>query len=189
MCWLHTAAASAASGPYQMRANIAAERDPGAELKTAAEMLLQRGRAFAGPLLTDVSLGPPREGRPSLCGRPGYRLPSEPEADQGNGELVEGLEDVGPALVRGSRLSATIQAFSSSVQRRRRPTPVITSSRRKPSSLVPVVVPGVRIGAGPDRAASALHPRPRQPTRKVPLRRRLWTIGDRRDPTRAAGRP
>ena len=38
-------------------------------------------------------------------------------------------------------LSATIQAFSSSVQRRRRPTPVITSSRRKPSSLVPVVVP------------------------------------------------
>src|SRR6476659_7265549 len=66
MCWLHTAAASAASGPYQMRANIAAERDPGAELKTAAEMLLQRGRAFAGSLLTDVSLGPPRQGRPSL---------------------------------------------------------------------------------------------------------------------------
>ena len=24
MCWLHTAAASAASGPYQMRTNIAA---------------------------------------------------------------------------------------------------------------------------------------------------------------------
>ena len=46
MCWLHTAAASAASGPYQMRTNIAAaavaaERDPEAELKTAAEMLLR----------------------------------------------------------------------------------------------------------------------------------------------------
>ena len=52
-----------------MRTNIAAaaaERDPEAELKTAAEMLLQRGRAFAGSLLTDVSLGPPRQGRPSL---------------------------------------------------------------------------------------------------------------------------
>jgi hypothetical protein len=49
MCWLHTAAASAASGPYQMRTNIAvaavaAERDPEAELKTAAEMLLRNRR-------------------------------------------------------------------------------------------------------------------------------------------------
>ena len=49
----------------------------------------------------------------------------------------------------GSRLSATIQAFSSSVQRRRRPTPVITSSRRKPSSLVLVIRLSLRIGAGP----------------------------------------
>jgi hypothetical protein len=31
-------------------AAVAAERDPEAELKTAAEMLLQRGRAFAGSL-------------------------------------------------------------------------------------------------------------------------------------------
>ena len=63
-----------------MRTNIAAaaaERDPEAELKTAAEMLLQRGRAFAGSLLTDVSLGGlAREG--PLCGWPGYRLPSAP---------------------------------------------------------------------------------------------------------------
>ena len=62
MCWLHTAAASAASGPYQMRTNIAAaavaaERDPEAELKTAAEMLLQRGRAFAGSL-ADAMVSP-----------------------------------------------------------------------------------------------------------------------------------
>src|SRR4051794_36468154 len=42
-------------------------------------------------------------------------------------------------VVAGSRLSATIQAFSSSVQRRRRPTPVMTSKRRKPSAFVLVV--------------------------------------------------
>jgi hypothetical protein len=42
--------------------------------------------------------------------------------------------------VIGSRLSATIQAFSSSVQRRRRPTPVMTSTRRKPSAFVLVVL-------------------------------------------------
>jgi transposase, IS30 family len=39
----------------------------------------------------------------------------------------------------GSRLSATIQALSSSVQRRRRPMPVITSSRQHPSPFAPVV--------------------------------------------------
>ena len=59
-------------------AAVAAERDREAELKTAAEMLLQRGRGFAGCLLTDVSLGPPREGRPSSRAAPGYRLPSAP---------------------------------------------------------------------------------------------------------------
>src|SRR3954451_12855059 len=56
--------------------------------------------------------------------------------------------------VAGSRLSATIRAFSSSVQRRRRPTPVMTSIRRKLSTFVPVVVLGVRIGAGPALLAS-----------------------------------
>src|SRR3954469_3801205 len=54
----------------------------------------------------------------------------------------------------GSRLSATIQAFSSSVQRRRRPTPVITSIRRKPSSFVLVIRLPLRIGAGPAPLAS-----------------------------------
>ena len=51
------------------------------------------------------------------------------------------LETRRPAkeVVAGSRLSATIRALSSSDQRRRRPTPVITSSRRKPSAFVPVV--------------------------------------------------
>jgi hypothetical protein len=41
--------------------------------------------------------------------------------------------DCGEAVEAGSKLSATIQAFSSSVQRCRRPMPVITSIRRKPS--------------------------------------------------------
>src|SRR3954452_22174105 len=91
-------------------------------------------------------------------------------------------------VVVGSRLSATIQAFSSSVQRRRRPTPVITSSRRKPSSLVLVVVLRVRIGAGPDCAASALDPRRRQPARKVSLRRRS-DVRRQHLGTRAASRP
>src|SRR4051794_7677707 len=49
----------------------------------------------------------------------------------------------------GSRLSATIRAFSSKLQRRRRPTPEITSSRRKLSAFVPVVALGSRIEAGP----------------------------------------
>ena len=40
------------------------------------------------------------------------------------------------AVVAGSRLSATIRAFSSKLQRRRRPTPVITSTRRKLSAFV-----------------------------------------------------
>jgi hypothetical protein len=53
------------------------------------------------------------------------------------------------ALGAGSRLSATIRAFSSSVQRRRRPTPVITSTRRKLSAFVLVVELGVLIDAGP----------------------------------------
>ena len=52
-------------------------------------------------------------------------------------------------MVAGSRLSTTIQAFSSSVQRRRRPTPVITSTRRKLSAFVLVVELGVLIDAGP----------------------------------------
>ena len=43
-------------------------------------------------------------------------------------------------VVAGSRLSATIRAFSSSVQRRRRPTPVMTSIRRKLSWFALVVV-------------------------------------------------
>src|SRR3954451_6548392 len=53
------------------------------------------------------------------------------------------------AVVAGSRLSATIRALSSSVQRRRRPTPVMSSIRRKPSAFVPVVALGLRIEAGP----------------------------------------
>src|SRR5215207_8552669 len=54
----------------------------------------------------------------------------------------------------GSRLSATIQAFSSKLQRRRRPTPVITSIRRKLSAFVPVVALGLRIAARPDLICS-----------------------------------
>ena len=51
-----------------------------------------------------------------------------------------GLDVHKATVVAGSRLSATIQAFSSSVQRRRRPTPVMTSIRRNSSSFVLVVL-------------------------------------------------
>src|SRR5918994_2005969 len=61
------------------------------------------------------------------------------------------------AVVAGSRLSAAIRALSSSVQRRRRPTPVITSTRRNPSAFVPAVEPGLRIGAGPVSIARVPH--------------------------------
>src|SRR3954453_5665370 len=80
-------------------------------------------------------------------------------------------------VVAGSRLSATIRAFSSADQRRRRPTPVITSIRRKLSRFALVVALGLRIEAGPLPSPRALHPRRCQLARKVPLRRRLLFIG------------
>src|SRR3954452_1585752 len=71
---------------------------------------------------------------------------------------------------------------------RSRSAPVITSSRRKPSAFVLSVRLAVRIGAGPDRAASALDPRRRQPARKVTFRRRS-DVRRQHLGTRAASRP
>jgi hypothetical protein len=52
--------------------------------------------------------------------------------------LLDGLKGF-PEAITAVFPEATIQAFSSSVQRRRRPTPVITSSRRKPSAFILIV--------------------------------------------------
>ena len=68
------------------------------------------------------------------------RLLTAAEASLEAGDL-EPARATAEEVVAGSRLSATIRAFSSSDQRRRRPTPVITSSRRKLSAFVLFVRP------------------------------------------------
>src|SRR3954470_21516431 len=94
-----------------------------------------------------VGLGPARDHPLEHVGQPRTQTNSWLGCSPERGTPAE-------VVLAGSRLSATIQAFSSSVQRRRRPTPVITSSRRKPSSFVLVIRLSLRMGAGPAPFAS-----------------------------------
>src|SRR3954470_13065943 len=136
-----------------------------------------------------VGLGPARDHPLEHVGQPRTQTNSWLGCSPERGTPAE-------VVLAGSRLSATIQAFSSSVQRRRRPTPVITSSRRKPSSFVLVIRLSLRMGAGPapfasgpSSSSSSAGPQGARQTTLTELLRQAEAVPGDRDPLRQAGGP